>query len=165
MRIRKVILSCLLSVACLQISAQDIGLHQMITNATRQSRTPEGDRSYYGLWAKDKLLSAPYKVKTKWESPEDSIRKRGEFVTLCGKAFVAYDDKDALRTIVYGDSALRTGFDNAQLYFYMAFSYEQLGDYRQAEHSFKAARSRGFPNAKQALSAFKQRMKQRKKGE
>lgn len=162
-KMKRLILACLLAVAALDSSAQDIGLHQMITNATLRSRTPEGDRSYYGLWAKDKLLSAPYKVKTKWESAEDSIRKRGEFVTLCGKAFLAYDEKDALSTVIYGDSALRTGFDNAQLYFNMAFSYEQLGDYRQAERSFKAARSRGFPHASEALSAFKKRMKQRKR--
>lgn len=162
---KQLILSCLLAFAVGNISAQDIGLHQMISNAAIQSRTPEGDRSYYGLWARDKVLYTPYKMKTKWESPEDSIRKRGEFVTLCSKAFLAYDDKDALATVVYGDSALRTGFDNAELYFYMAYSFETLGDYRQAERSFKAARSRGFPNARLALSAFKKRMKQREKGD
>ena len=141
--------------------AQDIGLTQMISNASQISRTPEGDRSYYGLWAKDKLLDKP-KLKTRWESAEDSIRKQSEFVALCGKAFKYYDEKDALNTVIYGDSALRTGFDNPQLYFYMAFSYEELGDYKQAERSFKRAKSRGFAGAKQALAAFKQRMKQRK---
>ena len=152
---------CLVAAMTVKGHAQDTSLSQMISNAATRSRTPEGDRSYYGLWAKDKLISPP-KLKTKWESAEDSIRKRGEFVTLCGKAFLAYDGKDALNTVIYGDSALRTGFDNGQLYFYMAYSYEELGDYKQAERNFKAAKSRGFTGAKMALAAFKQRMKERK---
>lgn len=155
------LLTVVLTCSVLTLSAQDGNISQMAANARSTSRTPEGDRSHYGLLYKDKLLSGPI-AKPKFASPEDSIRRRGEFVTLCGKAFLAYDDKDALSTVLYGDSALRTGFDNAQLYFYMGFSYEQLGDYKRAEQSFKAARSRDFPGAKMALKAFRQRMKERK---
>ena len=161
MKYRLLIVAGLLA-AALTGSAQDANIAQIKSNAAIRSRTPEGDRNYYGLWAKDKLM-APPKLKTKWESPEDSIRKRGEFVTLCGQAFLAYDDKDALNTVIYGDSALRTGFDNAQLLFYMGYSYEKLGDYKQAERSFRMAKSRGFLGGREALSAFKQRMKERKK--
>ena len=164
MKQKIVLMAGLLAGSVMTGYAQDIGLSQMISNATMRSRTPEGDRTYYGLWAKDKLLELP-QLKTKWESAEDSIRKRGEFVTLCGKAFLAYDERDALNTVIYGDSALRTGFDNAQLYFDMAYCYEQLGDYKQAEHSFKMAKKRGFAGGKMALAAFKQRMKERKKTE
>lgn len=161
MKNKLLITLCILTSLFMRVSAQDVNFSQMKSDAATRSRTPEGDRSHYGLWAKDKMMSPP-KLKTRWESPEDSIRKRGEFVSLCGKAFLAYEDKDALNTVIYGDSALRTGFDNAQLYFYMAYSYEELGDYKQAERSFKAARSRDFPGAKMALKAFRQRMKERK---
>ena len=161
MKYRLLIAISLMAVA-LTGSAQDANISQIQSNAAIRSRTPDGDRSYYGLWAKDKLISPP-QLKTRWESAEDSIRKRGEFVTLCGQAFLAYDDKDALNTVIYGDSALRTGFDNAQLLFYMGYSYEKLGDYKQAERSFRTAKSRGFLGGKEALSAFKQRMKERKK--
>lgn len=79
-------------------------------NETRHSavdRHPGGDREYYGLWYKDHLLGRP-EPKPRFESAEDSIQKRKEFIRLCAVAFEAYDQKDALKTVVYGDSALRT---------------------------------------------------------
>ena len=141
--------------------AQDANFSELHSNTSQRSRTPEGDRGYYGLWAKDKLLTPP-QYKSRWESAEDSIAKRKEFVNLCGKAFIYYDEKDALNTVIYGDSALRTGFDNDRIYFCVALSYEQLGDYKQAERTFKQARSRGIPNAGRALKAFRKRMKERR---
>ena len=151
---------CLLALSATNAMAQDANFSQLHSNTSQQSRTPEGDRSYYGLWLKDKVISPP-KYKPRWESAEDSIQKRREFIHLCGKAFIYYDEKDALNTVIYGDSALRTGFDNEQIYFYVALSYEQLGDYKQAERTFKQAHSRGIPNAGKALKAFRKRMKER----
>ena len=127
---------CLLILSATITWAQDANFSEIHSNTSQQSRTPEGDRHHYGLWAKDKLMSPP-QFKSHWKSAADSIQKRREFVNLCGKAFGYYDEKDALNTVIYGDSALRTGFDNDQIYFYVALSYEQLGDYKQAERTFK----------------------------
>ena len=152
---------CLLILSATTTWAQDANFSEIHSNTSQQSRTPEGDRHHYGLWAKDKLMSPP-QFKSHWKSAADSIQKRREFVNLCGKAFGYYNEKDALNTVIYGDSALRTGFDNDQIYFYVAHSYEQLGDYKQAERTFKQARSRGIPNAGRALKAFRKRMKEMK---
>ena len=149
---------------CGNVMAQDASISQMSSDARNVSRTPEGDRTYYGLWAKDRLLTSA-RYKPRYASPEDSIRKRQEFVELCGIAFEAYENKDALKTVIYGDSALLTGFDNVQIYLYMAVSYETLGDYKRAEHFYREAKAHGLTNGKEVLSSFRQRMKERKKQE
>jgi len=142
--------------------AQDANITQITSDAQQKSRTPEGDRSHYGLRYRDMLMALP-EVKPRYSSPEDSIRLRKEFVRLCAEAFSAYESGDALHTVVYGDSALRTGFDNLQIYACMANSYEELGDDARALQYFKQAKRVGMPGAKEALSAFKKRMKARKK--
>lgn len=161
MRTRRIITVCLVCIFATSLSAQDANISQMTSEARNVSKTPEGDRSYYGLWAKDRLMDKT-RYKRRYASPEDSIRKRNEFVELCGIAFKAYEEKDAMKTIVYGDSALQTGFDNAQIYFYMAVSFEKLGDLKQAGHYYKEAKAHGLPGGKEALAAFKKRMKERK---
>lgn len=146
----------------LNLWAQDAYISDMTSNARQVSRTPEGDRGYYGLWAKDRLLERP-KSKPRYASPEDSIQKRKDFVHLCGIAFEAYEAKDVLRTVIYGDSALQTGFDNPQIYYYMADSFEILGDDERAGHYYREAKARGIPGGRETLAAFKKRAKARKK--
>lgn len=123
--------------------AQDANISQMRQDASAVDRHPGGDRDYYGLWYKDHLLGRP-EPKPRFESAEDSIQKRKEFIRLCAVAFEAYDQKDVLKTVVYGDSALRTGFDNQQIFFYMADSYETLGDDERALSFYKEAKSHGI---------------------
>lgn len=142
--------------------AQDSYYENLVTVARVLPKYPDGDRSHYGLWAKDRLMDRPI-IKPKFESPEDSLRKVALFVHYCGKAFEYFRQKDAQNTILYGDSALRTGFDNNQLYLYMGLSFESLGDDTHARYCFKTAKKRGFPYAKNAYAEYKKRAKARKK--
>jgi|GEM_PF-3071664 len=146
----------------LPLKAQDADIMQIASEARQKQRTPQGDRHHYGLRYRD-LLMAPPPTTPRWESAEDSARQRQEFVRLCAEAFRHYDQRDALGTVVYGDSALRTGFDNLQIYAFMANSYEELGDDERALEYFKKARTHGVPGGKEALAAFKKRMKARRK--
>ena len=63
------------------------------------------------------------------ESPADSIKRREEFKRLCRLAYDAYDEGNALKTIVYGDSALQNRYHTPDLYFFMAVSLEKVGSY------------------------------------
>jgi len=162
MRANRFWMTVLCTICTLSLSAQDAYITDMTSNAKQVNRSPEGDRGYYGLWAKDRLLESP-RYKPRYESPADSLRKRNEFVHLCGIAFEAYEAKDALKTVIYGDSALRTGFENQQIFFYMAVSLEKLGDDKRALHFYKEAAAHGYPGGKQALASFKKRAKARKK--
>lgn len=156
------LLICLLGTMPIVLMAQDSYTTNLANVARIVPKFPDGDRSHYGLWAKDHLLDRP-KIKSRFESPEDSIRKCALFMRYCTQAFEYYKQKDALNTVIYGDSALRTGFDNSDLYFYMGFCYEALGDYDRARNFFRTAKTRGFPASKFAYSEFKKRMKERKK--
>ena len=121
----------------LLLNAQDGNISQIQAEARTVSRTPEGDRSHYGLWAKDLMKNS--------------------------KAYYAYRQHDAHQTVLYGDSALLTGFDTPELFFYLADSYEQLGDDDSALKAYQQAKAKGFPAGAKALSEFKKRQKARKK--
>lgn len=160
---RKVIVMIVgLTLMVAEAMAQDSYIQNLTTVARIVPKYPDGDRSHYGLWAKDRLLDRPV-VKPKFESPEDSLRKMGMFIHYCSKAFEYYRQKDARNTVVYGDSALHTGFDNRELYLYMGLSYEALGDEAHANDCFRTAKKRGFPSAKFAYSEYKKRKKARRK--
>lgn len=162
MKARLLLFTCFMLLTAMSGLAQDANISQIRQDASAVDRHPGGDREYYGLWYKDHLLGRP-EPKTRFESAEDSIQKRKEFIRLCAVAFEAYEQKDALKTVIYGDSALRTGFDNQQIFFYMADSYETLGDDERALTFYKEAKSHGIPGGSAALSAFKKRAKARKK--
>ena len=162
MKARLLLFTCFMFLTAMSGLAQDANISQMRQDASAVDRHPGGDREYYGLWYKDHLLGRP-EPKPRFESAEDSIQKRREFIRLCAVAFEAYEQKDALKTVVFGDSALRTGFDNQQIFFYMADSYETLGDDERALTFYKEAKSHGIPGGSAALSAFKKRAKARKK--
>ena len=148
----------------LLLNAQDGNISQIQAEARTVSRTPEGDRSHYGLWAKDLMKNwNKIKAKPRFASTEDSLRKHNEFSVLYSKAYYAYRQHDAHQTVLYGDSALLTGFDTPELFFYLADSYEQLGDDDSALKAYQQAKAKGFPAGAKALSEFKKRQKARKK--
>ncbi|MBP3756367.1 MAG: tetratricopeptide repeat protein [Prevotella sp.] len=144
--------------------AQDGNIQQIQAGARTVSRTPEGDRSHYGLWAKDMMKNwDKVKAKPRFSSPADSLQKYREFTTYYSQAYYAYRTHNADSTILYGDSALMTGFDTPELLFYMADSYEQLGDYDHALIAYQQAKAKGHPAGGKALSEFKKRQKARRK--
>lgn len=96
------------------------------------------------------------------ETPADSIKRRAEFTRLCRLAYDAYESGDSYHTIVYGDSALRKHFHTPELYFFMAVSFDKLGDYKDAKYAYKQAVSAGYPNGQLAYKAFKARQKELK---
>lgn len=144
----------------LLLNAQDGNISQIQAEARTVSRTPEGDRSHYGLWAKDLMKNwNKIKAKPRFASTEDSLRKHNEFTVLYSKAYYAYRQHDAHQTVLYGDSALLTGFDTPELWFYLANSLEQLGKYDCALIAYQEAKDKGFSAGGKALSEFKKRLK------
>lgn len=96
------------------------------------------------------------------ETPADSIARRNEFKRLCEQACEAFRAKDYYHTLVYGDSALQKRYHTGELYYYMAVSYETLGDYEGAEMAYRLTAQSAYMEVPDAYPAFKQRMKQRK---
>lgn len=103
----------------------------------------------------DTTISAP-------ETKADSVARVRAFSELCRKAYDAYEAGDAYHTIVYGDSALQKRYHTPDLYFFMAVSFEKLGEYSGAEWAYKKAMKAGYVPAPKAYAAFKKRMKERK---
>jgi len=99
------------------------------------------------------------------ETPEDSIARLKEFKRLCENAYAAFEAKDYYHTIMYGDSALRKRYHTLDLYYFLGVSYETLGAYDDAEWTYKKAMKGGYTKVPAAYPDFKDRMKQRKKGE
>ena len=97
------------------------------------------------------------------ETREDTLFRRNEFIRLCELAYDAYEAKNDSSTVAYGDSALHYGFHTPELVFFMAVSYERLGDYKNARQSYRHAIDVGYPQATLAYKQFKQRQKERKK--
>ncbi len=151
-----VVLSC----SVMSGYAQDATLSQMQAEARTADRIPKGDRSHYGLWAKDFInnWNKP-KVKSHFASSEDSISKHKDFVMYYSMAYYAYRDSDYAHMVEYGDSALKTGFDTPELWFYLANSLEQLGNYERALTAYQEAKDKGFSAGGKALSEFKKRLK------
>lgn len=93
------------------------------------------------------------------ESPEDSIARRNNFKRLCQQAYDAFEAGDDYRTILYGDSALQLRYHTAELYFFMAVSYERYSDYKNAEKHYKKSLKAGYVPAIKPYLAFKQHRK------
>ncbi len=96
------------------------------------------------------------------ETSADSIARRENFKRLCQQAYDAYEAGDAVKTVVYGDSALHTRYHTPDLYYFMGTSFERLGSYDEAEWAYRHALGAGYPNALSIYNAFKERQKQRK---
>ena len=140
--------------------AQDATLSQMQAEARTADRIPKGDRSHYGLWAKDFINNwNKAKPKSQFASAADSISKHKDFVIYYSMAYYAYRDGDYAHMVEYGDSALHTGFDTPELWFYLANSLEQLGKYDCALIAYQEAKDKGFSAGGKALSEFKKRLK------
>ena len=77
-------------------------------------------------------------------------------------AYDAYEDGDAIKTIQYGDSALQMRYHTADLYFFMAVSFERLASYDEADWAYRKALGAGYPAALNIYNDFKQRQHQRK---
>lgn len=97
------------------------------------------------------------------ETREDSLLRVKEFTRLCRLAYDAYDEGDALGTVVYGDSALSKRFHTPELYFFMAVSYEKIGFYKDAQWAYKKAIRAGHMVAPKTYAGFKKRIKARQK--
>ena len=96
------------------------------------------------------------------ESPADSIARRNDFKRLCQLAYDAYEEGDAMKTITYGDSALQKRYHTADLYYFMAVSFEKLGSYDEADWAYRYALGSGYPGALNIYHDFKARQLQRK---
>lgn len=96
-------------------------------------------------------------------TPEDSIARHAEFMRHYNNAFEAYVAGDAPRTLLYGDSALQTRLQAADLIFYMAISFERLGLYQDARLAYRKAKAAGYAPAVIAYKDFRKRQKARKK--
>ena len=145
-------------------AAQDGYIQQIRSDARNVSKNPDGDRGHYGLWAKDHMWGKK-REKPRFESVEDSLQKRREFAQYYSDTYGAFNRKEWETTVMKGDSALMTGFDAPDLYFYIGTGYEQLGEYKQAEEAFRMSKQKGFSGGSLALSEFKKRQKARRKAE
>lgn len=96
------------------------------------------------------------------ETPADSLARREEFKRLCQQAYDAYETGDAMKTVAYADSALKKRYHTPDLYYFMAVSLEQLGNYDDADWAYRKALSTGYPNALTIYNDFKARQKERK---
>jgi len=96
------------------------------------------------------------------ETAEHRETMRKEFLRLCNLAYDAFEQRDALHTVLYGDSALQTRYHTPDLYFFMGVSYEQLGFYDEADWAYRYALGTGYINALPLYNKFKERQKQRK---
>lgn len=144
----------------------------LLAQETHYHRSLRGEDTGYGL-----VVEAPFSggpgmywsrvrnvddVAIYRESPEDSIARRNDFKRLCQLAYDAWDKSDYYRTILYGDSALTRRYHTPELYFFMAVSYEQYSDYKNAEKYYKKSLKAGYVPAIQPYKAFKQHKKELK---
>ena len=96
------------------------------------------------------------------ETAADSLARREDSKRLCQLAYDAYEAGDAVKTITYGDSALQKRYHTADLYFFMAVSFEKLGSYDEADRAYRKALGSGYPGALNVYNDFKVRQQQRK---
>ncbi|MBQ7420110.1 MAG: pectate lyase [Prevotella sp.] len=96
------------------------------------------------------------------ETREDSLFRVKEFQRLCRLAYDAYEAGDAMKTVVYGDSALQKRYHTADLYFFMGVSFEKIGNDDDADWAYRKAMGAGYPGSVNVYNAFKERQKERK---
>lgn len=96
------------------------------------------------------------------ETPADSIARRENFKRLYQLAYDAFEAGDSVMTVAYGDSALKTRYHTADLYYFIAVSLEKLGNYKDADWAYRKALAAGYPAALNIYNDFKERQKQRK---
>ena len=164
-KMKKTILTTLLIAVATTLMAQESHYHKGLRSQSENDKygTVASDPNFNGgggvYWSRTRNVDD---VAITRESPADSIARRENFKRLCQLAYDAYEDGDAIKTIQYGDSALQTRYHTADLYYFMAVSFEKLGSYDEAEWSYRHALGAGYPDALNVYKGFKERQKVRK---
>ncbi len=164
-KMKKTILTTLLITVTTTLMAQESHYHKGLRSQSENDKygTVASDPNFNGgggvYWSRTRNVDD---VAITRESPADSIARRENFKRLCQLAYDAYEDGDAIKTIQYGDSALQTRYHTADLYYFMAVSFEKLGSYDEAEWSYRHALGAGYPDALNVYKGFKERQKVRK---
>ena len=164
-KMKKTILTTLLIAVTTTLMAQESHYHKGLRSQSENDKygTVASDPNFNGgggvYWSRTRNVDD---VAITHESPADSIARRENFKRLCQLAYDAYEDGDAIKTIQYGDSALQTRYHTADLYYFMAVSFEKLGSYDEAEWSYRHALGAGYPDALNVYKGFKERQKVRK---
>jgi hypothetical protein len=164
-KMKKTILTTLLIAVTTTLMAQESHYHKGLRSQSENDKygTVASDPNFNGgggvYWSRTRNVDD---VAITRESPADSIARRENFKRLCQLAYDAYEDGDAIKTVQYGDSALQTRYHTADLYYFMAVSFEKLGSYDEAEWSYRHALGAGYPDALNVYKGFKERQKVRK---
>ena len=164
-KMKKTILTTLLIAVTTTLMAQESHYHKGLRSQSENDKygTVASDPNFNGgggvYWSRTRNVDD---VAITHESPADSIARRENFKRLCQLAYDAYEDGDAIKTVQYGDSALQTRYHTADLYYFMAVSFEKLGSYDEAEWSYRHALGAGYPDALNVYKGFKERQKVRK---
>lgn len=160
-KMKKTLFTTMLLMMTTAVIAQEThyhrGLRSQDTNYGLAVQAPPSGVGMY--WSRVRNVDD---VEVESETPADSIARRNEFKRLCEQACEAFRAKDYYHTLVYGDSALQKRYHTGELYYYMAVSYETLGDYEGAEMAYRLTAQSAYMEVPDAYPAFKQRMKQRK---
>lgn len=165
---KKTILLLLLAAANLTATAQESHYHRALRGQDTEYGIAVSSDTYMGgvtpgmYWTRTRDANDVAIVDA---TPEDSIARHAEFMRHYEKAFEAYVAGDAPRTLLYGDSALQTRLQAADLIFYMAISFERLGLYQDARLAYRKASSAGYAPAAIAYKDFRNRQKTRKKAQ
>ena len=165
---KKLILTTLLLVVTGTMLAQETHYHKGLRSQEENDKygTTASDPNFSGgggvYWSRTRNVDD---VAITHETPADSIARRENFKRRCRLAYDAYDEGDAVKTIVFGDSALMTRYHTPDLYFFMGVSFEKLGSYDEAEWSYRHALGAGYPGAQNVYKSFKQRQQERKANE
>ena len=161
---KTILISALLLCANIMAMAQETHYHKGL-------RTQEENSKYGGVGADPNFNGGGYywsrarnvdDVAITHESEADSIVRQQEFKRLCQLAYDSFNAGDAVKTVLYGDSALLTRYHTAELYFDMAISYEKLGAEKDAAWAYRKAIKAGHPGSAVVYKGFKKRMKERK---
>ena len=86
------------------------------------------------------------------------IRKQN-YEMYVDMAFEAAKNDEWRNVLIYTESALNTGFWNAELYFMRGIAYERLGYLKEAQKEYKTAKRKGSIYAADALELLKAKMK------
>ncbi len=162
MAMKNLFLSVLVAAFATEAAAQESHYHRSLRSQDEgYGLIVEAPANSNGMmWSRvrdidDVAITAP-------ETHADSIARRAAFIRFCEQAYDAYEKKDYYHTITFGDSALSKRYHTPDLYYFMAVSFEQLGDYKDAEWGYKMAMRSGYQKEPAAYADFKERMKARK---
>ena len=162
------IITVLLTAVALTAAAQETHYHRAL----------RGQDSQYGLTNGNNMATNGMTSGMYWSrvrnvddvaithlSAADSLLQHQEFMRHYDKAFDAFNQQDYYHTLLYGDSALSTGLQAADLHLYMGIAFEKLGAYKDARQSFRLSARLGYDLGVSAYKAFKARDKQRRREE